>query len=352
MTVLSLKISSQHDGFSLEIDRTIPISGVTALFGPSGAGKSTLLRIIAGFERGTGCVAYGDEVWEDGRHFVPPHRRGVATVFQTPTLFPHLDVQGNLAYAARRAGQSGTVAAMLERFDLTGLGARNPLTLSGGEAQRVALARALLTRPRLILMDEPLAALDHARRAEIFPFIERLRDEAQVPILYVTHSPAEVARLAGRMLTLRAGRVTGLGPTAELLAVADVSTEESGEPGSLVTARVVGQTGDGLTELAFSGGAILTPETIGAPGSTVRLFIRARDVMIARDRPEGLSALNILPATVYTVANAGPASADVLLRCGEARLRARLTRRSVAALGLEEGTGCHAIVKSVALARE
>lgn len=238
MTDLRLDIRSRHAGFTLEIDRTIPLSGVTAIFGPSGAGKSTLLRIIAGFERGAGRVAFGHEVWEDGRRFVPPHRRRVASVFQQPRLFPHLDVRGNLAYAARRARPPGAVEAMIERFGLAPLSARRPETLSGGEAQRVALARALLTAPRLILMDEPLSALDQARRQEILPFIERLRDVAQVPILYVTHSTAEVARLSGQMLTLAAGRVTGFGPTADILAATDVAAREGTEPGSLLTATV------------------------------------------------------------------------------------------------------------------
>lgn len=352
MTDLNLNIRSQHPGFTLEIDRTIPLSGVTAIFGPSGAGKSTLLRIIAGFERGAGRVAFGDEVWEDGRRFVPPHRRRVASVFQQPRLFPHLDVRGNLAYAARRARPPGAVEAMIERFGLAPLAARRPATLSGGEAQRVALARALLTAPRLILMDEPLSALDQVRRQEILPFIEELRDDAQVPILYVTHSTAEVARLSGQMLTLAAGRVTGLGPTAEILATTGIAAGEGTEPGSLLTATVAGMTGDGLCELAFPGGTILTPEPLGRPGATVRLFIRAREVMIARDRPEGISALNILPAAVESLAPAGPASTDVVLRCGAARLRARITRRSAEALGLAPGVVCHAIVKSVAIAQE
>lgn len=353
MTRIDLRINLQHPDFNLEIDRSVPLSGLTALFGPSGAGKSTLLRVIAGFERGAGRVAFAGETWEDAGHFVPPHRRRVATVFQEPRLFDHLDVRANLAYAARRAGQTGALAAMIDRFGLAPLAGRRPDTLSGGEAQRVALARALLTAPRLILMDEPLSALDHARRQEILPYIEELRDEAKVPILYVSHSHSEVARLAGHMLTLAGGRVTGFGPTAEILTDPALAPGLAGEePGSLIAATVTEMTEDGLCALAFPGGTILTPERLGAPGARVRLFIRARDVMLSRARPEGLSALNILPAVVRSVAGAGPASADIALDCGGTLLRARITRRSAAALGLAPGVPCHAVLKTVALARD
>lgn len=353
MKDLHINITLQKNDFTIEIGSTIPLSGLTAIFGPSGAGKTTLLRLIAGFERGTGEMRFGDEVWQKGRHFTPPHRRRVATVFQQPRLFDHLDVAGNLAYAARRAGQMGTVAGMVERFDLTPLLARRPATLSGGEAQRVALARALLTAPRLVLMDEPVTALDQARRNDILPYIESLRDEASIPILYVSHSLTEVARLATQVLTLAGGRVTGLGPAGALLPGLAASPGNPGEePGSLITARVVGLTDDGLCELRFPGGTILTPGRVGPDGAEVRLVIRARDVLIARDRPEGLSALNILPATVTSVTPVGAASADLGLDCGGTALSARITRRSVAALDLSPGASCHAILKSVALARD
>ncbi|OYX45368.1 MAG: molybdenum ABC transporter ATP-binding protein [Rhodobacterales bacterium 32-67-9] len=353
MTTIDLDIAVQLSDFKLEIDRRIPLSGLTALFGPSGAGKSTLLRVIAGFEHGAGRVAFGDEVWEDGRRFVPPHRRRIATVFQDPRLFRHLDVRGNLAYAARRAGQVQAVPAMIDRFGLSPLSGRRTDTLSGGEAQRVALARALLTAPRLILMDEPLSALDHARRLEIFPYIEELRDEAKVPILYVSHVQSEVARLAGHMLTLAGGRITGFGPTTDILGDPVLAPGLGGEePGSLIAATVSGITEDGLCALDFPGGTILTTQRLGAAGARVRLFVRARDVLLSRERPEGLSALNILPAVVSSITDAGPASADVALDCGGTGLRARITRRSAAALGLEPGVPCHAILKSVALARD
>lgn len=353
MSRIDLNVRLQHPDFTLDIEKSIPLSGLTALFGPSGAGKSTLLRIIAGFERGAGRVVFAGETWEDGRLFLPPHRRRVATVFQEPRLFAHLDVRGNLAYAARRSGQIQAMPAMIDRFRLGALARRQPHSLSGGEAQRVALARALLTDPRLILMDEPLSALDYKARQEILPYIEQLRDEVQVPIVYVSHSYSEVARLAGQILTLAAGRITGFGPTSEILADPALAPGLAGhEPGSLITATVAGMTDDGLCTLSFSGGTILTPEPLGTPGATVRLFVRARDVMLSRGRPEGLSALNILPAFVRSITDAGPASVDIVLDCGSTTLRARITRRSTDALGLAPGIACHAILKTVALARD
>ncbi|MCV2870821.1 molybdenum ABC transporter ATP-binding protein [Defluviimonas sp. WL0050] len=353
MKELVINVALQRDDLKIEIDERLPLSGLTAIFGPSGAGKTTLLRLIAGFERGIGEMRFGDEVWQQGRHFTPPYHRRVATVFQQPRLFDHLDVAGNLAYAARRAGQMGAVAGMVERFALDPLLSRRPETLSGGEAQRVALARALLTAPRLVLMDEPVTALDQARRNEILPFIESLRDEANVPILYVSHSLAEVTRLATQILTLAEGRVTGHGPAGTILPHLAATPDQPGEePGGLITARVAGMSHDGLCELHFSGGTILSPGRVGPDGAEVRLIIRARDVMLSRDRPVGLSALNILPATVTSVVPVGAASAHIGLDCGGTALAARITMRSVAALELVPGASCHAILKSVALARE
>ncbi len=353
MTGLDLDIRLQKPGFDLDIRRSLPLTGLTAIFGPSGAGKSTLLRIIAGFERASGCISFAGEVWQDGRRFVPPHRRRVATVFQQPRLFDHLDVAGNLAYAARRAGQSGTMADMIERFALGPLLRRRTATLSGGEAQRVALARALLTAPRLILMDEPVAAVDLGRRDEILPLVEALRDEARIPVLYVSHSLTEVARLSTQVLTLAAGKATALGPSDEILATITATPALSGEEaGSLLPARVHGPAGDGLTELHFPGGTILTPDRPGPPGTEVRLFVRARDVMIALAPPEGLSALNILPATVSSMQPAGPAAVNVVLSCGGVAISARITARSARVLALAPGSTCYAILKSVALARD
>ena len=350
MSRLDLNIRLVRGSFTLAVSESLPAEGLTAVFGPSGAGKSTLLRVIAGFERTGGRIAFDGDIWEDGRRFVPPHRRRVATVFQDARLFPHLDVAGNLAYAARRAGQKPSITDVVARLDLGPLLGRRSTDLSGGEVQRVALARALLTSPRLILMDEPLSALDAARRGEILPYIETLREETRVPILYVSHRVSEVARLATQIAVLSGGRITRIGPAVEVLA--DAAFADEAEPGSLIAARITGLGHDGLTTLRFAGGNLLSPERLGVLGSQVLLHVRARDVMIATTRPEGLSALNILPARVAGIGAESGASVDVTLMLGTTPLHARITRRSVETLGLRPGTECHAVIKSVALLRD
>ncbi|MCV2869665.1 molybdenum ABC transporter ATP-binding protein [Defluviimonas sp. WL0002] len=351
MTGLDLDIRHSRGDFSLAVQAALPASGLTAVFGPSGAGKSTLLRLVAGFERAEGRIAFGDQVWSDQGHFVPPHRRRVATVFQEPRLFAHLDVRGNLSYAARRSGAE--IAPVVRDLGLEPLLPRRTGGLSGGEAQRVALARALLTRPRLILMDEPLSALDQARRAEILPLVEGLRDRLGLPILYVSHSVGEVARLATHVLAMVQGHVASLGPAEDVFANSAAAVAFGGEePGSLIAARVIGMTDDGLCRLGFAGGEILLPEPVGPKDAKVRVFVRARDVMIAAARPEGLSALNILPAVVHAVGQVNAASSDVILDMNGSRVRARVTHRSVRNLELSPGRACHAILKSVALARD
>ncbi|MCY1127155.1 molybdenum ABC transporter ATP-binding protein [Frigidibacter sp. RF13] len=355
MTDLHLAFRLPHGPRGIEIDLTLPDPGLTAIFGPSGAGKSSILRAVAGFERTGGLIRYSGETWEDGRAFTPPHRRRVGMVFQAPRLFDHLDVEGNLTYAARRAGCLNEVRPMADKFGLTPLLARKPATLSGGEAQRVALVRTLLSRPRLLLMDEPLSALDTASRAAILPLIEQLRDEAQLPILYVSHSLAEVARLATRTIALAEGRVQAQGPTAGVLSDPRAARAFGAEePGSLIEARYAGTEPQGLCRLSLPEGQLILPalQPEPAPGEMLRLVIRARDVMVATIPPLGLSALNILPARVTALTDLDAASVDVQLTAAGTALRARLTRRSVETLKLAPGAPCHAIVKSVALARD
>lgn len=352
--MLSLDITLSFPGFALCLRETIPATGVTALFGRSGSGKSSLLRVVAGLERGaTGRVAWGEDVWQQGRHFTPPHKRGLGYVFQDTRLFPHLTVRGNLDYADSRArGLRGpAMADVTDALDLGPLLARNPATLSGGEASRVAIGRALLARPRLLLMDEPLAALDEDRRAEILPYLERLRDSFAVPMLYVSHSTAEVARLASHLLLIEAGQIRLRGPAATLLA--DPATAPAfglREAGAVLYARIEAQEDDGLTRLSTSAGPVLLPRVAGAPGTPLRLRILARDVIIARTRPEGLSALNILPATVTTLRLGDGPGALVQLRTGQDTILARITRRSANALQLAPGTDCFVVVKSVSVA--
>ena len=355
MSALDLDLRLVRRDFTMDLRDSVPLDGLTAVFGASGAGKSTLLRLIAGFERpdadGRGRIAFAGEVWAGPGVFVPPHRRRVATVFQDARLFQHLDVAGNLAYAARRSG-AGNTGELVEMLGLAPLLARRAATLSGGEAQRVALGRALLCAPRLILMDEPLSALDAARRAEILPLIERLRDQTGLPILYVSHALAEVARLATRVVLVDAGRIVAQGDPGEVLAGAG---DEDGTA-SIVGAVVTGVPSEGLAEARIDGVAapLFLPGVTARPGARVRLVIRARDVMLAVGPPPvGLSALNILPGRVLSVAPVGGAaghSAEVTVVLGSATIRARITRRSVAQMALATGVAVHAILKSVAIA--
>ena len=287
---------------------------------------------------------------------VPAHRRRVGYVFQEGRLFPHLSVRQNLAFG-RWFAPRGTPRERPDRVvEMLGIGHlldRRPGGLSGGEAQRVAIGRALLSAPRLLLMDEPLAALDEARREEIVPYLERLRDEARVPMLYVSHSASEVARLATTVVAIEDGRLLRAGPAAEVLSDPEaVPAMGRRSAGAVLSARVVGHdAADGLTELSVSAGRLLLPRIDAAPGAIVRVRIEAHDVILALAPPEGISALNVLPAVVTAIREGEGPGAAVGLLAGRDRLLARITRRSVRGLGLAPGVRCHAVLKAMSVAR-
>jgi len=352
---LSVDISLALDGFSLEVSHMFELNGITALFGASGAGKSLLLRVISGLESGAkGRVSVGSEVWQAEGAFMPTAKRGVGYVFQDSRLFEHLDVAGNLRFAAKRSG-AGIFDAVVETLDLQPLLGRKVATLSGGEKQRVAIGRTLLTKPELLLMDEPLAALDHARKTRLLPYIARLPKAFGVPVIYVTHSVEEVTRLADRMVVLSAGRVLATGGVADTLARLDIA-EASGkfEAGSVVRAVVTGQDERFLlTELVVAGQAMSMPASAIDVGAELRLRIRARDVALALVKPEGVSIRNVLRGDVIEIVEeTATAFAEVLLDIGESqRVRARITRASVDELGLVQGQTVFALVKSVSFDR-
>lgn len=328
---------------------------VTALFGPSGSGKTTAVNLLAGLLRpDEGRIAVDGRVLADTRErvFVPKHRRRIGCVFQDARLFPHLSVKSNLAYGrwfTPAAERSGDFTRIVELLGIGHLLARKPDGLSGGEKQRVAIGRALLAAPKLLLMDEPLASLDDARKAEIMPYLERLRDETKIPIVLVSHSVAEVARLADTVAILAEGRLTACGPTAEVLGRLDVlPAEERGEGGAVIDA-IVEQHDEryGMTVLKARAGHIRVPGIDAAAGSTIRLRIRARDVMVATAPPTGLSALNVLAGTIEeTRAGDGPL-AEVRLDCGGDTIVASITRQSLETLGLKPGQAAYAVVKTV-----
>lgn len=339
--------------FELQVDFEVPSTGFTAVSGPSGCGKTTLLRTIAGLEPGAhGRISVGGEPWLTPAHRVPTHRRAVGYVFQQAALFPHLDVRGNLLFGRARRHDGRPALAFDEVVDLLGLPRlidRDVAGLSGGERQRVAIAQALLSSPRLLLMDEPMAALDRASRQTLLPYIEALQRALDIPVLYVTHALDEVARLADAMLLIQAGRLTASGPVDELLTRLDLPMAHGREAGAVIRARVTGQDeADRLTRLAFSGGELWVPRVELPPGTAVRLRILSRDVSLALQPPEGSSILNSFAARVVDVADAGPAEVMVRLRAGEETLLTRVSLRARRLLAIESGRELYAQVKSVA----
>ncbi len=354
-----LQVALRHGfpGFALDVAFEAPTRGVTALFGPSGCGKSTVLAAVAGLLRPRwGRVALGGAVLFDGAsgRFVPPERRRCGMVFQDARLFPHLSVATNLHYGERRAPPGETGPGFGEVVELLGIGPllpRRPGSLSGGERQRVALGRALLARPRLLLMDEPLAALDTARKAEVLPYLARIRDRFDLPMLYVTHALDEVDQLADTMVLMQAGRVLASGSVAALASRTDLPLLSGRrDAGAVLDCTVRShEPARGLTRLGFAGGELIVPLHPSPPGAAFRVRVRARDVSIATLPPQGLSVQNVLPATLEAVTPGQPHEAMLRLRAGGAVLLARVTADTVARLGLLPGQQVWALVKSVTI---
>lgn len=354
---LQLRLSLARPAFALSLDLDLPGRGISVLYGPSGSGKTTVLRCVAGLEPGArGRVRIGHESWQDDEAGLcrPTWQRPLGYVFQEASLFEHLDVQGNLRYGLRRARSSDGEATLQDAIGLLGIGhllQRRADQLSGGERQRVAIARALATRPRLLLLDEPLAALDAARRQEILPWLERLRDELRIPMLYVTHSADEVARLADHLVLLREGRVQASGPAVSVLAALEPASLAGEDAGTLVHARIDERdTYWHLARAGFEGGSFWVADTGRPVGSPVRLRILARDVSLQTIEPTQTSIQNHLPVVVEALApQTHPSQCLVRLRCGQVPLLARLTHKSVHALGLAPGSHAWALVKAVAV---
>ncbi|WP_249115763.1 molybdenum ABC transporter ATP-binding protein [Azoarcus sp. L1K30] len=346
-----------YPGFALDVDLRLPGRGVTALFGHSGSGKTTCLRCVAGLESADmGVLEVNGELWQDSARgvFVPTHRRSLGYVFQEASLFPHLSVRRNLEFGMKRVAAATRRVAWDQAVDLLGIESlldRMPERLSGGERQRVGIARALLTSPRLLLMDEPLAALDLKRKHEILPYLERLHDELEIPVLYVSHSPDEVARLADHVVLLDQGRVVAQGGLVATLARLDLPTAFTEDAG-VVVESVIAEHDEHyhLSRLDFPGGNVLVARRPEAIGHRLRFRVHARDVSLAESRNENSSITNLLPAVVCEVVTADtPAHVLVRLDAGGTPLIARITRRSCDQLGIVAGRQMWAQIKAVAL---
>jgi len=345
-------------GFALDVDLALPGRGVSALFGHSGSGKTTVLRCLAGLERANdGHLAVRGETWQDGARkiFVPTHRRPIGYVFQEASLFAHLSVRRNLEFGLKRVPAAERRVALDQAIALLGIEpllARMPERLSGGERQRVAIARALATSPRLLLMDEPLAALDAKRKQEILPYLERLHDELDIPVVYVSHAPEEVARLADHVVLLADGRALASGPIHDVMPRLDLPFAHDEDAFVVIDARVAGHDDEyALTRLDVAGLPLWITGTDAAPGAHVRARVLARDVSLALSERRDSSILNVLPARVVSLDETDPGRSLVRLDVAGTPLLARITRRSAAQLGIVPGREVFAQVKGVALLR-
>lgn len=359
MEGIQARFNIDWPGFALDVDLSLPGRGVTVLFGPSGCGKTTLLRSIAGLERPTkGYLRVNGEIWQDDMLWMPTHHRSLAYVFQESSLFPHLTVMGNLQYGRQRSAQavdkpSIDLSQVIDLLGIEALLSRKPDALSGGERQRVAIARALAVNPRLLLMDEPLAALDMQRKQEILPYLEKLQQTLEIPIIYVTHAPDEVARLAQHIVVLEQGKPIASGSLTDTLSRVDLPVRLGDDLGVIIDARV----GDidpqwHLARLDFADGVFWARDQNLQVNQAVRIRIPARDVSITREKPVQTSIQNILAGRVdRCVDDEHPGGAIVRVLIGDTALLARITARAVAELDIKRGDAVWVQVKSVALAR-
>lgn len=358
---LHIRLSLAREAFQLALDLQLPQRGITALFGPSGSGKTTALRCVAGLEpMARGHVRVNGEVWQDDAAGVrlPTWRRSLGYVFQEASLFEHLSVRDNLRYGWRRTPEAQRRHGWDHGLQLLGIAHlldRRPAELSGGERQRVAIARALATSPRVLLMDEPLASLDAARKVEVLPWLEQLHERLDLPIVYVTHAFDEALRLADHLVLLEQGRVRAQGPIAELITRSDLPIAHGDAASALIGGQVLGTDDDGLTTLAIDGGVLRLTSPRREPhaaGTPLRVRVQARDVSVALQEPQQISVNNVLPATVLELTGDGPGQVLVTLRLGEhTRLLARLTQGSAQRLGLAPGLRVFALIKGVAVLR-
>lgn len=353
---LRIEIHLDRGGFALNADLTLPASGITVLFGPSGSGKTTLLRCVAGLEAAQGHISLNQEIWQDSASgfFKPTWQREMGYVFQEASLFEHLNVRQNLQFGLRRTGKStpsGVLDATLDLLGIQHLLDRAVTDLSGGERQRVAIARALATQPKLLLLDEPLASLDVARRKEVLPWLERLHNELNIPMLYVTHAVDELARLADQVILLDHGNVKSCTPIAQAMASQDLALAIGEEAGMLATGVVIARDEvDHMAQIQLGGATLWARDPGIAEGQTVRVRILARDVSFALTKHEDSTIQNRLQGVIESIeSDTHPSQAIVQVRCAQELILGRVTRRSLRQLELRPGASVWCQVKSVAL---
>jgi len=346
----------ERDGFQLNAEAQLPGTGVTALFGASGSGKTSLLRCIAGLEQvGRGHIKINGECWQNSAKglFLPPHQRALGYVFQESALFPHLRVKANLEYGWQRTPADKRKGDLNHICDILGIGEllqRYPHQLSGGERQRIAVGRALLNSPQLLLMDEPMAALDRPRKAEIMPYLERLHAEADIPILYVTHDLEELARIADHLVLIEKGQILKQGPLTEMFASIDLPIARDEDAGAIIKTRITQHDDEyHLTHLQFCGGEILVSRIKRAVGEPLNIRIHARDVSLALQPPGESSILNVVQATITEMVDQGAGRIMMQLDAGGTPLLARITHKSQSRLELKVGMPIYAQIKSVAV---
>ncbi len=352
--MIEARFNINWDDFALQADLCIPAKDVTAIFGPSGCGKTTLLRSIAGLDHHLdGYLKFRDTKWQDKDYFVPPHQRPLGYVFQEANLFSHLDVRGNLNYGLSRTKQSErkiTLEQAIELLSIDHLLDRKPVHLSGGERQRVAIARTLAVSPQLLLMDEPLTALDQASKQEILGYLESLHKELDIPVIYVSHSADEVARLADHLVLMEAGNIKATGAIGDMLTRLDLPIAHGDDAEALIEAAVTKHDNEyDLTYLDFAGGRFTVTRSDLSVGDKARLRVAARDVSLTLEHQSDTSILNIFPATVEEINNEGPSQVTVKLSVAGVPMLSRITRKSAAVLELQPGKQVYAQAKSVAL---
>ncbi len=351
--MIECNIKIQLESFMLDANFSIPDRGITVVFGPSGSGKTTLLRAIAGLEKSDdGFLKIGDSVWQKGEDFLATHKRQIGYVFQDAALFDHLDVKGNLNFVVKRAIglKEDFIESIHNLLEIKTLLNRKTMQLSGGERQRVAIARALLTNPKILLLDEPLSALDSKRKNEILPYLDSIHNDLEIPILYVTHSQDEMSRLADHLLLIEDGNIIGSGPVNDMLTRFDMPLSHGGDAVSIIEAEVLKRDSEfNLMHLDFLGGQFIVPDNGFPVQAKVRIRVVARDVSLTKSKQVDTSILNIFPAMVQEIVNEGEAQVMVRLQIKDTILLACITRKSSYKLRLEKGSEVFVQAKSVAI---